>query len=315
MDPGGAQRWPRRVFAFFVEHWLVAGLIPPLPGLVGLALRLFDIEIGTLELVLGTVVIVLASAFSIAKAKAVNYEITVRNNNDYVLARLLKSTNGITRAKFERFASFVRKEKCPLPAHPFEQITRPEVQLRCILEHLQRALVDVHGMDIDQVGVSLACDVGDGWGWLVRINSEDDLELDALANDSRTGFHHVMVARDRGFLFHADKRTGIREKSYVASTRDGEASIGSIIVHRLELPVDGAVFSAALSISTYGKQLCEEADLEAKEKIRTTLLPCFESRLRLELCLYYIKYVMVPRSPSLVPSSTPSAPPAPVLSH
>jgi hypothetical protein len=315
MSEGRAQRLPRRVFTFFVDHWLIAGLIPPLPGLVSLGLRLFDVQMSLPMAVAGSVVILVASVFSLAKAKAVKYEIGVRNNNDFVLARLLKATNAVTRNKLELFSAFLRDRTCPLPAHPFEEITQPETQLRCVLEHLQRALVEIHGLDSDQVGVSLACKRNDKWCWLVRTNCEDDLEFSVLTTNTASAFHHVMIAKTQPFLFCADKRVGVKGGRYVPSARDGEVPIGSILVHRLDLPIDGDIFSVALSINTYGKQLCEERDHEAKEKIRTTLLPCFELRLRLELCLYYIKQVMVPRSPSLLPMAPASRAPEPTLPH
>lgn len=299
MDGSGVWRGvPRKVFSFFVDHWFIAGLIPPLPGLVSLALRLFNVSVQPWMTWLGTGVIIAASLFSLAKSAAVKYEISVRHNNDFVLARLLTATNAVTRAKLERFTDYIRQKQCPLPSHPFDEITQPEAQLRCIVEQLQRALVEIHGMEADGVGVSLACQANGTWRWLVRSNVDDDLELDVLTSNSQCAFHHVMVAKTREFLFHADKQKGLREKTYLSCKRDGENPSGSIIVERLDLPVDGSIFSVALSITTYGKQLCEESDLEAKEKIRTTLLSCFKWRLRLELCLYYIKNVMVPASPT-----------------
>jgi hypothetical protein len=297
---------PRRLHELSVEHWIVSGIVPTLPGWYALFVRFFGGKAGLVSsdekslttpgIVSLAVVFVLCSGFALLKAYVAEWDTKVKKNNVDVLQRLLESVNAVTGSKTERFVKFIRDNKGPIAESPFHEITQPLAQIEKILENLRSALGGIHDIGIDHIAVSLLkCEGGD-WSWLGRVNCVDDLEISDLVKP-HTSFRIVMIDKTESTVFFPDKRVGQASNMFVFSRRDHLfAKIGSIIVRNLTIEADREVLPVALSITTYGNQFCDQDDDEAKRRILEFVLPCFESRLRLELCLYYIKSRTVQRA-------------------
>lgn len=227
---GKSRHRPRRWLELFVEHWVLSAILPILPGWIGLALRYYGPGWGlvstdkptTICTVLLAVLAIGSFAFALAKSAGVRFDLNVRKNNDFVLSRLLEAMNSVTRAKLNRFSAYVRDKPCPLPNHPFEDITQPETQIERILQCLQEALGDLMGTGSANVSVSLACEHDGCWHWLGRINADSDLHFGELTTNRNTAFHHVMVARSDRVIFYPDKRKAIADQKYIPSLQDSE---------------------------------------------------------------------------------------------
>jgi hypothetical protein len=90
-----------------------------------------------------------------------------------------------------------------------------------------------------------------------------------------------------------DKRAASERGQYLLSARDeAHGRVGSLICRRLAVCADRECVTAVLSLSTYGRQLAEDGDSDSVRKLEAIVLPPFETRIRLELALLYIKRVI-----------------------
>lgn len=289
---------PRKLHKFSVDRWIISAVIPTLPGWFAILIRYYGETLGFVSedekklqpsgIVAFTLVFLLCTSFALVKSWVDKWDVKVRNNSVDVLQRLLSSVNAVTSAKLERFNAFIRDNKGHISS-PFHAITQPIRQIEQILENLRSALGQIHDIGIDRIAVSLVCKHGHEWSWLARVNCVGDLELPDLGRAEST-FYSVMIEKRGSTAFYPDKRIARERNHYILSAKDQQyGGVGSIIVRDLTIKADNEVLPVALAINTYGIQLCPADDEEAKKRVLEIVLPCFESRLLLELCLYYIK--------------------------
>lgn len=295
-----AREVPKKLHQYLLKRWVISALIPLVPSFFGLAVRhqgtawgLTDAtgELTSVGAWLFWLLLPSALLFALIKAAADNYDRGVTENDGLILKSLLDSVNSVTRSKLRRFEAFLGKlgSANANPNHPFAEITQPQQQIERILENIQVALAEIHDVRRDDIGISLACHEEGRWRWLALVNVENDLDIDTLCNDPKTTFS-LVVNKKQGSAFFADKRKAIEQDVYVPSKRDrSHNNVGSIVVRDLTVGDGATTLPAVLSIGTYGLQLCAEDDYGAEKAFNAVLLPCFESRLRLELCLYLIK--------------------------
>lgn len=311
-----SQGIPRRAYEFATKHWFWSAILTVTPGFLGLVFQYLGEGLGLVSesgsfTILGGIVfwcaLTVCTVYALMISAAASFSQRVSENAAFVLKKLLVAANTITGRKVERYERFIRECQLPLEQYPLYKITDPEQQIETILENLQQTLTELHGLDKDQVGVSLACQCANDWQWISRVNTHGD--LNALAKNQSSALHSVMVAREMSILFYPDKAAAVQDGKYVFCSQDDQHDrVGSILVHRLELHgPNSKVFAVALSISTYGKQLIEQGDEEAMAKVLQVVLKPFETRLRLELSHYYIQRVLLNRSRSTIPPSS-SAP-------
>ena len=145
----------------------------------------------------------------------------------------------------------------------------------------------------DRHGIIYRPDTTADWNWLYTINVAHDITLDKLLGDPNSSARHV-IDGSSNCIFYPDKRVGDRAKQYVPGLLDEQFDgIGSIICRDISLARDSRKYmQAVFSVTTYGQQICTEGDTEAISKIKSLILPCFETRLRLELSLLYVKDVL-----------------------
>ena len=82
----------------------------------------------------------------------------------------------------------------------------------------------------------------------------------------------------------------MKSPQYVPGLKDRSfGTIGSVLCCDLSIGKPDRCVHAVLSITTYGKQLCDKDDARASHKIENFIVPTFEKRLKTELALLYVK--------------------------
>lgn len=241
----------------------------------------------------------LSIAFALIKTASDKYNEEAKNRGGYILQRILDSVNAVTSKKMDRFFQFIDCNVGRQDLKPFNDITQPRRQIESLLDNVQVALSEIFGMNRDSIGISILYKANSArdWEWLCSMNTTHDLDLDLaiLVQNPNTAARQV-IDRKTSSLFLPDKKIGILNQQYIAGPKDAQfGNIGSVLCRDLTVGHTANHLRAILSITTYGKQLCEQADLDAIMKIENIIIPTFETRIQLELALLYIKEVLSPK--------------------
>lgn len=174
----------------------------------------------------------------------------------------------------------------------FKLISKPEEQIKLILEESKKLLRESFGYNEDQISITIiyangttnktyyAFDTNPRWG-STRTKAHKLIApetFSAASNCLKTGEP----------IFIANKEKSGKSNNYVISERDKRLKNGSVYCYPISIVNDKFEDKYVISIATYGKLLCNESDIEAKDLISTILREVCR-RLELELTLYSIK--------------------------
>jgi len=216
---------------------------------------------------------------------------------------MLRSVNAITTQKAHHLGEYISENvdnNISMNLSLLYDIIKPLDQIDFIFKNIQFSLAQISGIHPDDIGLSIiyTTDRGKDWQWVHTKNIENDLPLEVLVNNKLTTVKNI-IDSNVDLLFFPDKRIAITKKKYFSSKRDQPYnSVGSILCKDINIIDQKQLLPlrAILSISTYGKQLCEYDDLDSIRKIQYLILPTFEQRLKLELAFYFINNHMIKKS-------------------
>lgn len=297
---------PRMVYDFFIKRWFLTILFLTISShwfvfvqIFGKGLNLIDTAGKLTKLAHGITwpLFSISLIFAISKSLADKYNEQAKNNGQYVLERMLQSVNAVTSAKMQRFCEYIERNHGITNLQTFRDITQPKQQSERLLENIQITLSEIFGINRDDIGLSVVykSDVDDTWAWLCKMNTDGELDIDTLFKDPHTTIRQLIDTKKKS-MFLPDKRIGVQQQKYVAGPKDASYNtIGSIICRDISIGQDNKYMRAILSITTYGKQLCEYNDKDAIDKIENLVISAFEKRLQLELALLYAKESMNPK--------------------
>jgi hypothetical protein len=297
----------RRFYDYFNRKWFITTLIVTSAGQWFLILKCFGTSLKTVDVngnftprfyYLFWPVFITAFLFSLLKAWADNYSQKNKNNGRLVLDQMLQSITSAKASKFRRFVDFIESNHNKCVTNPFNIITQPKQQIETILTNIQITLSNIFDIERSNIGLSIIYSVdNEKWDWLYTMSVSEDTTLNELLNNDNSAVRQI-IDHKVSYLFYPDKRIGIRENKYFPGKSDKNfGNIGSILCSEISVGLENKYLRAILSITTYGTQLCSEKDENSKEKLKSTLLPNFEQRIKVELALLYIKDVIaVPRS-------------------
>lgn len=300
----------RRVYDYFLRKWFLSAILLTLTGHWFIIVRILGPQIGALDsagkmvkwaATVTWIAVGLSLAFALLKTRADRYNDELKANGQYVLDRMLQCVDAIKKRKLRRFCAYIHRNHGANhhALEPFHEITQPLAQIESILENIQIALSEVFGINRNDIGFSILykTDVDDKWRYLHTVNIDNDLGLNALILNPATTARQVVDGKTSS-LFFPDKREGIRLNQFVPGPRDtAHGNVGSVLSRDISLSSDLRFVHAVLNITTYGKQLCEQNNFEARKKIEELLLPSFEYRIQLELALLYIREVLAVAPP------------------
>ncbi|MFH0734017.1 MAG: hypothetical protein V1773_04920 [bacterium] len=287
----------RRVYNFITRHWILSTFILLSPSLMVLYFvnAFFNGEVAldklkTIFFLLNYFVLTIG-VFTLMKQYADKYNNMVKDNGLLVYSVILQSMDLGKRRKLNRFYKFIEEHQNNFGINPFNEITQPQKQIKVILDNIQFTLCKLFGLNPNEIGLSVIykTDKQSEWKWVANLNIENDLPLNKMIKEpTSTAFQ--IINNGNSFVFYPDKRTGLKEKKFYAGPVDEQKqNIGSIICKDISLDHNNNLLKAVLSITTYGKQLCDEYDADSINKIKELLIPSFEYRIKVELALLYIK--------------------------
>jgi len=293
----------RRLYNFFLTHWLLSAIVVVLPfAWLSLTILLGMRKVGTLTtdiinpntLYFFFLLSILSLLFAMLKFFGDAYNNRVKDNGLIVLEMLLRSVNSITQKKLQRFHQYIVEHRGKPNLNPFQDITQPIKQIEIIFQNIQIALSRISGIYPEDIGLSIIyrTDKNPKWNWVLSKSIEEDITLDELITNEKTTARQIIDRRATS-LFFPDKRIAAIQGKYLPGNKDkAHGLIGSILCKDISLRNEDTYLHAILSVTTYGKQLCDHNDIETIQKIEHLIIPCFEYRLALELSLFYIKTVL-----------------------
>ena len=285
---------PRKLYNFFIKRWLVSVIILTLPSYYLILVRTLGGDLG-LVYTTGALtywggfvfwpLFVISIGFAVIKTYGDKYNEQIKYNGQFVLQKMLSSVNAIKSKKLQRSK-----------LNPFHDITQPKRQIESVLENIQICLSEIFDINREDIGLSIIYKFdtpgNSNYRYLHTMNINNDLSLKELITNQNTTARQIIDGRSQS-LFFPDKRIGDKSKQFVPGLKDKPFSnIGSIICRDISIDNEERYVFAVLSITTYGKQICEVDDLYSIKRVENVLLPTFENRIRLELSLLYIKNVL-----------------------
>lgn len=297
--------WQRKLYDFFIEHWMLSALIMTAPTYWFTFVKLFGKNLGFItdtgelnESIYSVLwpLFILSFLFTFIKTGADRYNEKVKENGQFVLYKILDSVNNIKYKKYRRFKKYISEHHDTIEECPFYAITQPQAQIDGILEVLQNCLSDIFGINQEHISLNIIyrTDKNGDWQWLQTRNLSHGLPLKKLVSESKTSVMPIIEGK-KEIVFYPDKRIAIEKGEYVPGRIDiAHENRGSILCKDVSIEDGNRYVQAILSISTHGIQICDNNDHDAIYKINSILLPAFEKRIRLELSLLYIKDVMSP---------------------
>lgn len=297
---------PRRLHNYFVEHWVLSTLVLTISSywfvimrLAGKDLNLIDDQnkMTVLAHVITWPLFAISFSFALLKTVADKYNEQAKNRGGFILQRMLDSVNAVTSKKMRRFCEFILINHDRKDSKPFVDITQPKRQIESLLDNIQVTLSEIFGINRDEIGISILYkpDSVNEWSWMYSVNTMHDLDLQTIIKDDHTTARQIIDGRFSS-LFYPDKRIGIQDSKYVPGSKDKTFdNIGSVLCRDISIGDSQKYLRAVLSVTTYGKQLCEQNDIDAINKIENIIIPTFESRIQLEMALLYIKEILSPK--------------------
>lgn len=294
------------MYDYFNKGWFKSSLLMTFATLWLACLRIFGIDFGLItseghltELAhfITWPVIVISIAFTLIKNAAEKYDEVSKKNGQFILTKIIDSIDDIVNKKNVRFCNFLKDNVGKKDISPFAVITQPRDQIEWILSNIQITLSEIFGIDRQHLSISLIywTDEIKHWSWLARTNIHNDLEVKDLINNHNTTAYKVINSH-KNSIVHIDKLEASKKNEYLLSDRDRDFNeVGSIICREINVgESENPNIRAIISISTYGKLICNpgiNVD-ETITKILHIIIPRFESRIKLELALLYIKDVL-----------------------
>lgn len=296
------------MYKYFLRHWFITALIVTIPSYWFILFRFFGKQLGLVDtsdklLPSATIIFIILFIVSFVFTLLKNYNDKVSDenctNNQYILEKILSGINSVSCKKYNRYASYIKSNYGKTGLNAFEEITQPMDEIANLLEEIRICFSDILGINRDNIGGSIIYkyDTSEKWDWFYTMNISGELNISEIMGNSCTPARQIADGKTSS-IFYADKKVGISENRYVPDRKDEvNGLIGSIICRDISVEIDGKkCVSAILHISTYGAQICNAEDDNAKHTILSIILPPYEERIKLELALSYIKNVLASKN-------------------
>jgi hypothetical protein len=298
--------YPRKLFNFLSNKWLLTTIILSISSNWFIFLKIFGEQTGfvlkgggiTIQgQIISGIIILISIIITGYKSLADRYNNNVKDNSQYILEHILSNINISLSSKIQHIRKYINKFR-KRSISPFcEKILMPEEQIKTLLHRLQANLSQITNIRPDNISISIIYkfDVDEEWKWFANLNVTRDITLSEVTAKSNTTFRNL-VDNNQSTVFYPDKRIAIKRHAYLPGPKDATFNnAGSILCHNISVDRDDKYLQAILSISTYGKPLCDINDKDAIEKIMDYFLGTYEIRFQNELLIYYLMEVLSKR--------------------
>ena len=279
-------------FASLINGKFVQVLLPAFAGAYFLTLDVWGTDLDFIKnhipthkkVFLGLLVATLSSQIF----KAISDGLAKESQGAY--ARFLEDfmllTGRVVEFKLARFRKTAKSLKPKSDA--FKAITQPNDQVSYIIDQSLAWIRHSFGLAEDQLSITVI-QIRNG-GSKVFYAFEEPQGWNRTKAKSIMGSESAAAACNKSGepVFYADKKSAIEERKYFMSDRDSDRKIGSIYCYPTIVALPGSSEKFIISITTYGKLLCQPDDDEATG-IAQSILRELCRRVELELTLRAVR--------------------------
>jgi hypothetical protein len=243
-------------------------------------------ELGICGIIISVVFVLLTLTFTIVKTLADVKNEDGKFRGQTMLNQLLEEINASKRIKLNKYIEYAANTN----VGEFITIITPDQQIKDLCNNLQNIINNLFGIDKSKIGLSIVYYINKKWEWLHKLNVDDDLNIDQLTTNPNTSLFQIISSKSH-VVFWADKKEGITQQQFVASELDKSYNnAGSIYCADISIKKDKTIIlPAVLSLTTYDQMLCLPTDNKTINYLTSMIMPAFQIRIELELCLLYIK--------------------------
>lgn len=297
-----------KVHDWSLRHWIYSTLLSTLPAIwftvmqiSGKQLKLINNEgeVHGFSLIFFWILILVSFFYSLVLAYKESDKARKMINAHILLDKVGSSIDKVCAKKTERFIDYIRQNSKKTITSPFHEITKPKIQVDILIDELNLCLSEILGMKRNEIGISIIYkkDGDRKWEWLHKIHLSNKTNIRDITDDPSSTARQIIDGKSR-YLLIPSKSKAISDGSYKSKSND---TPGSIICRDISVEFDGHKYlNAILSITTYGKEICNADTLEIVKENLNVLLTSFETRLKLELSLLYIKSCVQSNTQSVV---------------
>jgi hypothetical protein len=288
--------WYRRFYDFLVRKWFITAIIFSQTSLWFLILQFFGKQWGLIDkngnldataTTLSILFILFNFAFSIVKTFFDKENEKGKHHGQQILRKILDELNSENKVKLSRYSKGIDSYQ---EGQKIESCIDPYIQIEEILKSIQSAISSISDAAKTQIGLSLIIKTEQEWECISRLNLDDDLPIKEILS-SPTSTIRKMIDTNRPYIFWPDKRDGFAVQEYLKSAFDETLPImGSIYCKDISIKNDDRIIlNAIISLTTYGTLICGSKDDSEIDRFVKTIMPEFELRLKIELCLLFME--------------------------
>ncbi|MCL1812609.1 MAG: hypothetical protein FWG29_03715 [Treponema sp.] len=226
---------------------------------------------------------------SILKTLADKKDMKKKSDGHFILKQLLSKLNNTNSTKLERYTKAVLGNWHT--ENGFEKFVSPREQIHTLLESVRSVINELSDTEDSNIALSILYYDVNKWIWLDKININNGLGIEKLINESNSTVSNI-IKNKKQYIFWPDKREGMKYNEYIPGPSDEEyGNLGSIYCRDISIKnANGeSIIKSVLSISTYGNFICNQNNDIEKSRFVADIMPEFELRLKVELCLLHMK--------------------------
>ncbi len=282
----------RSTYEFFNRNIIITTIVGSFPALWFTFVKIFDANLYLKDstgnyvqwiTVLNYVFIITTIVFILLKSVGDKYNLTVSRNGIKMIYDLITSINSYKSFKSYKF---IKDANNLSPEYNKYCLTfKPDENISELLSIMNKYLCTIFGLKNYQIGLSVLYnykDVGNDkdWKFIATESVKNDLSKEELINNPNSTVYKIIKGQAE-YIFFADKNDAYKNDEYVLSKKDTQRINGSILCYNFG--VNGII--AALSLTTYDRQICEVGDIESETKLRELAIETLSNRLLTEILI------------------------------
>ena len=287
----------RKIYEFSMKEWWLSSLLFTMSSIWFILLQFFGSQWALIDIngILSSsgkkwtwTFIIINVLGSVLRTVADRKDTKKKSSGQYILQQLISKLNNAKSTKLDRYKKGIFTDNAEFD---FESIVSPQAQIHTLLENIRSIVSGLSGTEDSKIGLSILHHDGVKWDWLDKINIDNDLNIDVLLENSNSTIRHIIDGKKQ-CIFWPDKQAGKESNMFIPSQTDEQYGLlGSIYCKDISIKDSNgdAVIKAILSITTYGNQICKQNDESEKSRFVADIMPEFELRLKVELCLLKMK--------------------------
>ncbi|GAB6392941.1 MAG: hypothetical protein MdMp014T_2314 [Treponematales bacterium] len=300
-------KWYRRFYDWLVRKWFITSVFFSLSSLWFLLLQLWGKQWQLMDdkgvlipkaSVLSFVFAISNVIFSLIKTYSDRRNEDGKHQGQEILDKVLDELGAAKKVKLGRYINGIISYGTGTDKI---KLIEPSTQIGEILKTIQSAICRITGLDKSKVGVGVIIkkDINsgaphEGWDSLPSLNIDGDLSMQEILSDKHSTVRQI-IDKNVTCKFWPDKHDGYIKSEYVANRNESNNENipwGSIYCKDISIKTENdqkVILKAIITVTTYENYICGPNDDSEIARFCTKIMPAFELRLKIELCLLYIE--------------------------